>query len=158
MREHYNPHEIHYDRDSIIWIIEHIQYDSWPRPASNYTDPAPDIQRQPNQSMPNRAWIETVAEVKRRLKLCGPDGLITLSHLGYNNPLWLLALMFKLPETEIERRIKRAINYISWGHNIKKCKRGRGSYREWCERAKARAVRAARVRWAQNHAKCMLDV
>ena len=145
MREHYEPHEIHYDRDSIIWIIEHIQHDSWPRPASNYTDPAPDIQRQPNQSMPNRAWIETVAEVKSRLKLCGTDAPLVILNLVYNIPCNEISELLK--EHDVERRIWRAINYISWGHDITKARTKRGTYREWCERSRKRAEKAANKRW-----------
>jgi hypothetical protein len=154
MRTHYNPHEIHYDRDSIIWILEHAQSDSWPRPASNYTDTAPDIQKQRNTVMPNRGWIETVSEVKRRLKMCGTDAPLVILNLVYNIPCGEIESLLK--EHDVERRIWRAINYISWGHDITKARTKRGTYKEWCERSRKRAEKAANKRW--NHAKCMLDV
>lgn len=145
MREHYEPHEIHYDRDSIIWILSHAQSDSWPRQTSNYTDASPDIQKQRNQVMPNRGWIETVSEVKRRLKLCETDALLVILNLVYGIPCGEIEQLLK--ESDVERRINRALNYISWGHDIKKCRTRRGTYREWCERARRRAEKAASKRW-----------
>ena len=145
LREHYNPHEIHYDRDSIIWILEHAQSDSWPRQESSYTDASPDIQKQINTVMPNRAWIETVSEVKRRLKLCGTDAPLVILNLVYNIPCNEISELLK--EHDVERRIWRAINYISWGHDITTCRTKRGTYREWCERSRKRAEKAANKRW-----------
>lgn len=147
MRTHYNPHEIHYDRDSIIWILEHAQSDSWPRQESSYTDASPDIQKQRNTVMPNRGWIETVSEVKRRLKLCGTDAPLVILNLVYNIPCNEISELLK--EHDVERRIWRAINYISWGHDITKARTKRGTYREWCERkqrdtSKARAAKRAK--------------
>jgi hypothetical protein len=145
MRKHYEPHEIHYDRDSIIWILEHAQYDSWPRQESSYTDAPPDIQKQRNMVMPNRGWIETVSEVKRRLKLCDTDASLVILNLVYNVPCGEIECLLK--EHDVERRIWRAINYISWGHDITKARTKRGTYREWCERSRKRAEKAANKRW-----------
>ncbi len=144
---HYKPNEVHYDRPSIVWILEHSQCDSWPRPSSNYTDPAPDIQKPVNTDMPNRSWIEVKAEVMRRLKLCGSDAPLVILHLSYDAPCDEIAKLLK--EKDVERRIWRALNYISWGHDIKKCRTKRGTYKEWCDKRKIRAEKAANGRWSK---------
>ena len=145
MRSYYSPQDIRYTRDDIIWILEHAQSDSWPRQESSYTDASPDIQKQRNTVMPNRGWIETVSEVKRRLKLCDTDALLVILNLVYNIPCGEIECLLK--EHDVERRIWRAINYISWGHDITKARTKRGTYREWCERSRKRAEKAANKRW-----------
>ena len=61
-------------------------------------------------------WIETVSEVKRRLKLCGTDAPLVILNLVYNIPCNEISELLK--EHDVGKRIWRAINYISWGHDI----------------------------------------
>lgn len=149
MREYYTPCEIHYDRDSIEWVLRNARSDIWPTQGSNYTDISPEIQKQRNTSWPNRAWIEVNTEIKRRLKLCGTDCPLVILHLTYDLDYNEISELLKA--RDVERRIWRALNYISWGHDITTCRTKRGTYREWCERSRRRAEKAANKRWEDKN-------
>ena len=77
--------------------------------------------------------------------MCGTDAQLVILNLVYNIPCNEISELLK--EHDVERRIWRAINYISWGHDITKARTKRGTYQEWSERSRKRAEKAANKRW-----------
>ncbi len=113
--------------DSVLWLLENIreidESKRWPLEPSNYTDPGIHLPLSA-QCASFVTPSEMVTEALSRCVTCGRDGRITVSRYLHGMTIEEIAEVAKLPEWDIERRIRHVINYISSG----RCGRWRVCY------------------------------
>jgi len=166
MKIHYAQNEAVFHRDFIEWLLERFNSTHWPDAPTESTDPrtalidraiegktppAPgydiEYQHQKSQVMPNRSWIEVKAEARRRLNLCGLDGWICLLRISDDVDYDWLSKIFGYLPCEIERRVYRALNYISWGNKRpEEARTPRLGYDAWCFERRMQTAEARRVK------------
>ncbi len=173
MRPWFAPHQASYDREFIVWVLQHYLHSAWPRdPSDTSHDVNLDIQHQQTQKEANINWTLAKQTVLYRLSLCvAPDGFYdgAFTILYYVNGLddglqdapyirettsddgtllKCIAQAARTTEFDIQRRVNRAINYVGWGNKPpQKARTPRGTYKEWCERKKRDNTEANKARW-----------
>ena len=152
MKDYYALEEADFSRPFIEWVLTYWELDHWPLQESSATDAGSNIQH--SQGMPSYAWIETKAEISRRLRLvpiieaawifyyfAHQTDLDYLRNNGYS-PYYRLARESGTTAREVERRCNKALNFISWGRDNSRCRHPRGTYAEWCEKRESMAQKA----------------
>lgn len=116
-KDWYSPGEIHFTRDTALWLIRNIAYIKreveWPPEASSYIDNF--INKSSSHKAPFITPIEAVAEITDRLEKCGLDGLILLAIEGWGESESSMAAYFRKPEWTIRKRYKQALRYVASG-------------------------------------------
>jgi len=96
----------------VIWLIENLEtlrQGEWPTGGNNCN-----VSR---KQRTNRAYFETpviiLAEIESRLEATGQDGVMCKLFFCLGEPELIIAKQFNIPADKVERRIRRALNYMS---------------------------------------------
>ena len=126
-KEHYSPGEIHFSRQTALWLIRNLatlRAGEWPPEATSYID-LPLGKKSASGKAPFITPIEYAAEIETRLEKAGIDGLILEAIECWGKTVESMASYLSKPEWSIRKRRKRALAYVASGperrwHNTKK--------------------------------------
>jgi len=119
-KEHYNPAEIHFTKDSVLWVLQNLpllRSGNWPPDASNYIDIP--LGKLTGHKAPFEIPIQCACEIELRLERCGVDGLILEAIECWGKTEESLCSYFNFPLWSVRKRWKGALAYISSGNNVR---------------------------------------
>jgi len=156
IKEWYSPKEIYFSPAQVEWLLEvltMLRAGRYPLEPSNYTDL---VQRHFYAKGGFETPVEIAAELMVRMQACGLDGYLAIEHYAEGIEIEEIAKIRFLDIDDIERRIRKAKNYISYHREVRpwvdkkykdketgedKINKGM-TYREW--RKRGRFLRSVR--------------